>query len=186
MRILTSSTLLPLITLGFAVGSALAGDDDRALFDKVSEWERAALNREVAALMSEIRAEEFLTHAQQFREKEYRSEKERKSNLNRAGDQEINSGNLQGRVSGNFDRAAADWEKVAAKYKKSGKEEKRHHAKAMAEAAYYQASLACRHAAIAYELAAESFADGNADQLDKAIAASEKAATQREKLAGRK
>lgn len=179
-------SILQVILSILAVGAVSAVGNNERLLEKVVEWERAALNREVAALTLQTRAEELLELARQLRERDYVSEKERKSCLNSAGDNAGQSGGIEGRASGNFDKAADNWEKVAAKYRKFGDGEKQHNAVAMAEAARMNALLACRRAAAAYETAAETYAVGNADQLDKAASANEQAASYREKLARRK
>lgn len=185
MRLPVWSGLL-VLALAMASGFAVAADNQARMLEKAEEWERAALNREWAAITRQTQAEEQLKCAQAFRSKEYLYERERKSNLNMAGDAEKRAGDLEGSALGNFDAAARNWEKVAAEYKRLRDVEKEQNARTMAESAHKNALLACGRAADAYELAAESYSERNADQPNKAAAVSEKAAIFREKLAGRR
>ena len=123
---------------------------------------------------------------QGYRAKEYLYDDELKANFKSAGDAERKAADLAGAAAANFDLAAKNWLTVAAECKRLEDAESEANAKAMAEAATESATRASVVAADGYELAAQAYGADRADDPQKCASASEKAATWREKLAGRK
>jgi len=170
------------------LGSVWADDDaekDR-IRERIAEWEKAALNREIAAMTQLNQAEELLETGREHRAEEYLLDTEMKANFKKAGDSEKQAGDRAGAACANFDLAAKNWVTVAEQCAKVEDADSEKSAKAMAEAATEHAGRACAVAADAYELAADAYGADYADEPQKGAAASEKAATWREKMAGRK
>jgi len=177
--------------IAIAGGLLLAGAVCRAEVDpkilaRIEEWERAAMNREIAAATQEEQAEDMLLQGAAFRMKEFISDAQRRSNLNRAGDLEKGAAGKAGAALGNFDRAAANWDKVAKQYDGVGDKKQASDARVMAILARERAMACLEFAAAAYELAAEAYSEPMANQLNKAASASEAAASWRERLANRR
>lgn len=177
-----------LVWLAVVSGAVLAADaqKDKRTLEKAKEWEKAAQNRERAAITQQAQAEYLLEQAQELRKKEYLYETQRRKNLKKAGDAEKRAGDLEGVACVNFDRTAANWDRVAKEYKTLDDAKKQKNAEAFAKLARECALLACGKAADAYELAAEAYGKDNANEPHREAGASEGAAAWREKLAGRK
>ena len=176
---------------------AVFGENSRELLARAEEWQRAAENRETAAITQQAQAEEMILVAQELRKKEYGSEKERKKNWKMAGDKEREAGDCQGKAFANFDLAAGNWLNVANELEKvktnkdlrgiehKGFEDKGKNARLMNKLAKDNGTAALRKAADAFELAAEAYGASNVNDAGMEAMARERAATFREMLARR-
>lgn len=173
-----------MVGVSLLAGAVCLADVDPKVLDRIEEWERAAMNREIAAVTHQEQAETMLLQGAAFRIKEFTSDAERRDNLNRAGDLEIGAAGKAGAALGNFDRAAANWDKVAKEYAAIGDKKQETDARVMAMLARERGQACLKFTAEAYEHAAEAYSGPMANQLSKAAAASEAAATWRERLAG--
>jgi len=182
------ATIFAAVLSGFALVSRgeLSDEVKKQALDRIMEWERAALNRELAATTQQLQAEEMLKEATALRFKEFLTLDERRANMKKAGDKEKSAGDRAGAACGNFDRAAANWNTVAREYEKLEDKKNRTDALVMSRLARERAFSCGEIAASAYELAAEAYMENNANRPANAAAASERAASWREKLAGRR
>jgi hypothetical protein len=159
---------------------------DAETCQKIAEWQRAALNRELAAAAQLRQHDAGLLKAKDLRAKKYATEKDRRANFGKAGDLERAAGEVAGVAVINFERAATNWLQVAREYARAGEQKTEAEAKALAGLARDSSRRALQNAAQAYEMAAEAFSEGNADEPGRAAFASERAAAWREKLASRR
>jgi hypothetical protein len=168
-----------------ACSMAVAEPDANRVRERAGEWERAALNREWAAVTQQNEALSQLAMVKQLREVSPSTDAERRKLLTRAGDAAMRAGDLEAAAFANYDRAVANWGTVAGQYGSIDDEKSRRDAARMVEQLKLRATAAARRSAEHYELAAELYGDGMAGVPGKSAGASMKAATWREKLAGR-
>lgn len=171
----------------FAVGvTGAQGSEDNRTREKIIEWEKAALNREYAAETQVQQASDLLDLAREYRNADYTRDQEFRENFKQAGNAEKKAADLAGSACGNFDKAANNWDTVADECQELNDVEGVRRAREMATAAKEDAVRACAMAADAYEMAAQACGTDFADEPTRGAAASEKAATWREKLAKRR
>ena len=184
-RVWRASVCAGIACVVFAVMQAQGGEKDPEMLRRLDEWEHAALNRELAAATQMLQHETALKQAQALRTLEYGEPGQRRTNLNRAGDLEMQAAGTAAAAMGNYDRAADNWEKVAKDFGALGDKKGAADAREMAALARSNATQSLLAAAEAYELASDAYSTQNAGQPGKAAGASERAATWREKLATR-
>ena len=149
------------------------------------EWERAAVNRNWAAVTQFNQAKRLIALAQELRSQDHKDEAERRRNMKAAGASERQAGDLFGKAVGNFEKAADNWGKVARLYARAKDALKQTDALEMKTLAIQKSVEACGAAASAYEMAADSYGERGANDPDTVAAVSEQAAVWREKLASR-
>ena len=160
-------------------------DADAKLSESVSELERAALNREWAAVAQLESAQVLQERAAKLLQAAFEDVAARRKAFTSSGDSDMSSAGAYGGAVANFDAAASNWGKVAKLCATAGDQEKERAALASAAAAAKQAVDACQLAAKACEMAADSYGKDKAGQLAKEARASQAAAGWWEKLATR-
>ena len=178
--IVLAACLLAVMAGGVAFGK---GVDTEAVQERSEAWESGAENRCRAAETQEQQALELLAWAQSLRAREYQCAEEKKGYIGDAGVAEKKAGELAGKASENYEKAAANWIQACGEYRRIRETEKTRNVETLGEEARQSALKAVATAAEAYELAAEAFGPNGSNLPAEAAAASEKAAGWREKLA---
>jgi hypothetical protein len=159
-------------TVGLAVG---IGDAEG--------WERSAESRNENAAALETEAAALLESATELRGRDYLYEAERRSNLERAGDAELRTGELEVAAAIHCEKAAENWKQAEGVYAALGETEKQGNAAAMATAALDAAKLALTQAIGCFESATDAFSESNAASEKSEQLAAAKAEQARSSLA---
>ena len=174
--------LLPLVLAGTVAWSE---PDANRVRERAAEWERAALNRESAAVTQQNEALDYLSRVKELRAEPHAGRAERRKLLAQAGDAAMRAADLEGNAFANYDRASANWVTVAQQFGQIDDEKAKQNAVRMQAQLKARATEAAHRAAVNFEFAAELHGEQQADSPGKSAAASVKAADWRETLAGR-
>jgi hypothetical protein len=178
-------SLVALVLVGTLPFAAYCVDPDDT-DTKAVEWERAAHHREWASSVQQGQARDLMELAQELRKREYLYDADRRGNMGQAGDLENRAGDLRAGACANLEKAVADWERASAEYKRLQERERYNSALIMTEQVRGRVLVAYRLVAEAYESAADAYGENGADDPNKEVMATIKAATWREKLASKK
>jgi len=167
----------------FSAVSVVIGAEPGASADsQVSQWERAAVNYEWAAMAQQDAAQSMLSEAKLLREAAYDTAKAQRKNLLYAAAKESRSGDLEVAAGSSYDHAADNWLKVSKKSENKD-DSSDVSSRNMAGFARQKATIAYQRSAELYELAAQAYYDSG--EPLKQASLSQKAARMREKLAMR-
>jgi len=183
-RLVQFSALVVVVLLALPA-AALDEAAKAAARDKVTEWERAAVNREWAAITQVEQGTALQGRAAKMKEGPFADSDGRRAGQVKAGNAHLAAAKAYGSAVDNFDRAAANWKHVADLSTRIGDREQGKSAGGSVAAASADGATACRLAAQACELAAQAFAPEHGNQVSKAALASQQAAVWLERLASR-
>ena len=165
-----------------AVSIVIGAEQGASADNQVSQWERAAVNYEWAAMARQDAAQAMLSQSKLLREAPYDTEKEHRKNMLYAAAKDSRSADLESAAGSSYDHAADNWLKVS-KRGKNKDDSSDVGSRNMARFAKQKATIAYQRAAELYELAAQAYFDSG--EPLKQAALSQKAARMREKLAMR-
>lgn len=169
-------------------GQARASDEDvEALArERAREWEKAAVNRELAALPRTVDAGRLRGVASTLRVRQTEDRSETSRNIAVAADLTMQAAAMEQRAGSSFEAAAGDWLRSASEHGKAGEVTKRDSARSSAKDDMASAMAAYERAAECYEIAAADYAGEEVNDGSKSAAASDRAAALRERLAAMK
>jgi hypothetical protein len=151
--------------------------------EKADEWERAAQNREDAATAQLGESDRMLDLAKLLIRKGCATDVERRKNLIRAGEMCCGAGDMAALAAANYEKATWNWLASAAELFRQSAEAPKRLTDAMVDKARENCRASMQRAAEAYEMAADVYATGNAEQPVRSAQSSEKAASLREMIA---
>jgi hypothetical protein len=168
----------------FSMTSVVVGAESSTSHEeRASQWERAAVNYEWAAMAQQDAAQTLLSEAKLLREASYDTSKEQRKNMLHAAAKESRSADLELAAGSGYDHAADNWLKVGGRNSRS-KESSDVCSAEMAGFARQKATVAYYKAAELYEMAAQAYF--NSGESLRQASLSQKAARVREKLAMRR
>ena len=185
MRSLIRFSLLSVMLLVALPAVALDEDAKAEARVKITEWERAAVNREWAAITQVEQGNALQGRAAKMRDGPFADSDAMRAGQVKAGNWHLAAAKSYGAAVANFDKADANWKKVAGLSAQIGGREQGNSARGSAAAASAEGATACRLAAQACELAAQAFSAEHGNQVIKAAQASQRAAAWLERLASR-
>jgi hypothetical protein len=143
----------------------------------------AALDREMAAAIHEVQADEFAVQAEHLAAEAGGDDSERRSALARSADLAMKAAAKYGAANKALEKACANWLKASAQSRKAERDAANKEYAGRAEDAHKRARAVAVNAARSFEMAADLFDADNANRPDRSAAAIEQAAAWREKLA---
>jgi HPt (histidine-containing phosphotransfer) domain-containing protein len=152
---------------------------------RIAEWERAAVNREWAAITRINQASALQGRATKLQAGPFDDTEARQAAHTEAGETHVAAARAYAAAADNFDKAASNWEQLDELSTSIGRKAQGKTARRAATVAFAEGTAACRLAAQAYELAAQAFAPDRGNQVSQSALASQHAAVWREKLASR-
>ena len=177
---------MALLVALFPARARADGDGAVRARKRAMEWQKAAVNRELAALPRAEEADRLHILAVALRARPTESNVERGRNLEKAGDLAMQCGAMEQCAAGSFRAASANWLRSATEYGRAGDSSKRASAMANSTAATESVVAAYNRAAECYEGAASDYAGELVNKTGKSASASDRAAGMREKLASLK